>query len=127
MGQYLLDTNAVIDYVAGKFPISAMQKMNQIVNEGFNISPVVKIETLGFDGPTEDMQKLEALLSFADMLYIDDSIIDKTIALRKEYKIKLGDSFIAATALVRSLELITRNRADFKNIRGLNVIDPYSF
>ncbi len=50
MGQgYLLDTNAVIDYVGGKLPLVSMQKMNEIVDAGFNISPVVKIEALGFN------------------------------------------------------------------------------
>lgn len=50
MGQgYLLDTNAVIDYVGGKLPLVSMQKMNEIVDAGFNISPVVKIEAPGFN------------------------------------------------------------------------------
>lgn len=49
MGQgNFLDSNAVIDYCGGKLPASSMLKMNDIVNNGFNISPVVKIETLGF-------------------------------------------------------------------------------
>ncbi len=98
---------------------------NVIVNEAFNISPVVKIETLGFNGDKSDLKKLENLLSFATIFYIDDSVIQKTIELKKMYKIKLGDSIIAATALVHNITLLTRNLNDFKNIEGLKVINPH--
>lgn len=126
MGQeYLLDSNVIIDYVGGKLPFSSMQKMNMVVNTGFNISPIVKIETLGFNGNMPDMNKLEALIDFANILYIDEAIIEKTIELRKAHKIKLGDAIIAATALVHSLDLMSRNLDDFKNIPGLTVTNPY--
>jgi predicted nucleic acid-binding protein len=53
-------------------------------------------------------------------------VIDyQTIAIRKSNKTKLPDAIIAATALVNELTLITRNTADFKNITGLNLLDPY--
>jgi predicted nucleic acid-binding protein len=126
MGQgFLMDTNAVIDYCGGKLPDAAMQKMHGITDSGFNISAVVKIEVLGFKGPPADMQKLESLLSLADLHYIDDAVIQKTIALRKTMKMKLGDAIIAATALVLGLTLLSRNLSDFKNIEGLTVIDPH--
>lgn len=121
-----MDTNAVIDYCGGKLPPSAMQKMHQITDDGFNISAVVKIEVLGFDGPTDDMQKLEGLLSLADLLYIDDDVIQKTITIRKTKKMKLGDAIIAATAIIYGLTLISRNVGDFKGIPGLTVIDPHT-
>jgi len=65
---------------------------------------------------------------------MDDSIVfeltkevaDICIDLRKKYKTKLPDAIIAATALVSKATLITRNTSDFKNIRGLNVLDPHN-
>lgn len=127
MGQgFLMDTNAVIDYCGSKLPDAAMQKMHEITDSDFNISAVVKIEVLGFNGPPADMQKLESLLNLADLLYIDDAVIQKTIALRKTMKMKLGDAIIAATALVLGLTLLSRNLSDFKNIEGLTVIDPHT-
>ena len=72
------------------------------------------------------MQKLEGLIALAKMFYIDDNIIQKTIDLRKAYKIKLGDAIIAATALEHNLNLLSRNLTDFKNIPKLTVIDPHS-
>ncbi len=73
------------------------------------------------------MQKLENMLNLADMFYINDNVIQKTIDLRKAHKIKLGDAIIAATALVYNFDLLSHNSVDFKNIPGLTVIDPYSF
>ena len=49
----------------------------------------------------------------------------KTIELRKNYKLKLGDAIIAATALVYNLKIITRNTTDFKLIEGIHTINLY--
>jgi hypothetical protein len=56
---------------------------------------------------------------------MDDAIVDKTIEVRSLYKIKLPDAIIAATAIGNGLVLVTRNTKDFKDIEGLEVIDPY--
>jgi predicted nucleic acid-binding protein len=44
--------------------------------------------------------------------------------VRKANKIKLPDAIITAPALVYNFTLITRNTKDFKNIEGLEVINP---
>ncbi|MBI1193471.1 MAG: PIN domain-containing protein [Bacteroidetes bacterium] len=49
----------------------------------------------------------------------------KTAEIRKTYNIKLPDAIIAATSLAYDLTLLTRNTADFKNIIGVNVINPH--
>lgn len=41
-------------------------------------------------------------------------VIQRAAELKRNYKIKLGDSLIAATALVHNLPIYTRNEADFK-------------
>jgi len=38
---------------------------------------------------------------------------------------KLPDAIIAATAILYSLTLITRNTADFKDIIGLKIVNPF--
>ena len=45
---YLLDTNAVINYLGDTLPARAMQFMNAIVDDNCNISVITKMETLGF-------------------------------------------------------------------------------
>jgi predicted nucleic acid-binding protein len=52
--------------------------------------------------------------------------VEASIDIRKKHKTKLPDAIIAATALVYDLVIISRNISDFKNIDGLQVIDPHS-
>ena len=73
------------------------------------------------------MEQLESFLDLAVIFPLNDEVTAKTIHLRRTYKkLKLGDAIIAATALVYNLALVTRNTNDFKNIQGLDVVDPYS-
>lgn len=127
MGQrYILDTNTVIDYVGDKLPQDSGLLMDKLVNDELNISIIVRIETLGFNGDESEMQKLEVFLSLGKMYYVDDLVANKTIDLRKTYrKLKLGDAIIAATALTNNLTLISRNTKDFEDISGLICINPY--
>jgi predicted nucleic acid-binding protein len=127
MGQrYILDTNTVIDYVGDKLPQNSALAMDRLVNEELNISIIMKIETLGFNGEEPEMQKLLDFLSLSKIYCVDDFVADKTIDLRKTYrKLKLGDAIIAATALANNLTLISRNTKDFEDISGLTCINPY--
>jgi len=127
MGQgYLIDSNVVIDYTANLLTENAKKMINTIIDDAFNISAVVKIEVLGYDGLPSKMEQLEAFLDLAIIFPLDDDVTAKTIYLRRAYKkLKLGDAIIAATALLHGLTLVTRNTKDFKNIQDLEVIDPY--
>ena len=90
------------------------------------VSAVTKIEVLGWINATkEQLQPLYDFMEIANILPISEVVIEKTIAIRQSKKIALGDAIIAATALVHNLTIISRNTADFKNIEGLDVIDPY--
>lgn len=81
---------------------------------------------LGFNGDEDELKRLADFIALADIVFVDETIADKTIELRKAYKIKLPDAIIAATALVYNLTIITRNSSDFKKIDGLTCIDPYT-
>jgi predicted nucleic acid-binding protein len=124
---YLLDTNAVINYLDATLPAQAMQFMGTIVDDNCNISIITKMETLGFAFKSIAEQKtMETFVSGSNVLVLNDEIVNKTIAICKVKKIKLPDAIIAATALVYGFTLISRNTSDFTNIQGLHVIDPYS-
>lgn len=127
MGQgYLLDANVLIDYTANLLPDNGKQKVSGIIDEGFNISVVVKIEVLGYEDLASKMKQLEAFLDLATVFPLDDDVTSKTIHLRRMYKkLKLGDAIIAATALTYNFALVTRNTKDFKNIEGLEVMNPH--
>ena len=127
MGQrYILDTNTVVDYFGDKLPQDSALAMDKVVDDELNISIIVKIETLGFNGEDAEMQKLKDFLSLAKTYYVDDLTAEKTIDLRKTYrKLKPGDAIIAATALANNLTLISRNTKDFEDISGLTCVNPF--
>lgn len=120
---YLLDTNTVIDYSVQRLPENAVKLIAGILDDQPQISVITKIELLGFS--TVPAQ-IVTFTENADIIGLDDDIIERTIKLRKELKIKLPDAIIAATSLVFNLILVTRNISDFKNIAGLQVLDPFS-
>jgi predicted nucleic acid-binding protein len=124
--KYILDTNAVIDYVGDKLPAVAALRMDEIANDELIISVIAKIEVLGFNGDPVEMQNLTDFLSLSNIIYVDDVVANKTIELRKSYrKLKLGDAIIAATALENQYTLISRNTKDFESVAGLVCVNPY--
>ena len=126
MGQrYLLDTNTVIDYVGELLPNQAASIVDLIVNEELNISIIVYIEVLGYQGNAESMKRIQDFLDIASIYYVDMEVAQQAISLRKKHKIKLPDALIAATAIVHNFTLLTRNTADFKKIDGLLFTNPY--
>ena len=102
--KYLIDTNVIIDFAAGKLPQKGHLFMANIIDTQPCISFVNKIELLGFSNVS---LPIIAFTKAAETIGITDAII-------------------AATALVHKIELITRNEADFKKIDHLNVVNPHS-
>lgn len=88
-------------------------------------SVVSKIEVLGFHKITAPQKEnLEAFFDSIFILELTESVADEAISLRQKRNISLGDSIIAATALVHKLPLVTANVSDFKWIEELEIIHP---
>jgi toxin FitB len=119
---YLIDTNVLIGYTGNLLPEKGYTFVSDIIDEQFNISVINKIEVLGHNTVGKD---IEDFIDLADILELSEDVVNKTIILRKDYKTKLPDAIIAATALVNKLSIITRNTKDFDKIEGLEVINPY--
>jgi len=120
---YLIDTNTLIEFQTNKLPAKGSAFVAKTIDESFNISIINKIEMLGYPSVTK---KTKDFISLANVFELDSNVVEKTIELRKIHKIKIPDAIIAATALTHGHHLISRNFADFKNIKGLKVIDPWS-
>ena len=120
--RYLLDTNVVLEFMGNKFPAKPHFFLSEIIDNEINISAINKIELLGFSFVEQD---LIDFVSFAEVYPIDDEIINKTIDVRKQYKIKLPDAIVAATCIVNKYVLLTRNVKDFIHIADLNIINPW--
>ena len=118
--RYLIDTNVLIDAQMGRFSRTATDFLAEVIDESFVISFVTFIEYLGY----KDISfASEEFISLAEVIEIDRQIIRFCIILRRNYKIKLPDAIIAATALARGLILITNNEKDFVSIQNLKVIN----
>jgi predicted nucleic acid-binding protein len=89
------------------------------------VSAASYVEVLGFPDLSEsERAHFTALFAVAPLLSLDLPILECAIALRQARRMKLGDSLIAATALVHDLPLVTHNTRDFAWIEGLTVLDP---
>ena len=126
MGQrFLIDTNIVIGIMNNDIPQRNTPKLIKIINDEFIISTVIKIETLGYHSITPiEKIKTERFLSNALIIYVNKTIEEKAIEIRQKKKMKLGDSIIAATALVNNLTIVTRNESDFYGL-GLIIYNPF--
>jgi len=120
--RYLLDTNAVI---------ALLQSNNQLLKhlqnaQWIGISVITQIEFLAFSGlGDEDKQLFRQFLQRIDVIELaptQKELINLIIELRQQYRIKLPDAIIAATAVQYEASLVTADK-DFQKIRQLDVID----
>ncbi len=128
MGQkYLVDTCAVIKYLENLFPQEAILFMDNVVDEDCKVSFITKIELMVWNPPVpSDIKIIEEFLDGSEIHYINNEIINLTIKIRKETKIKLPDVIIAATAMVNNLVLLSDNDNDFHKVKkmGLKYMNP---
>lgn len=117
----LVDSNIVI--YAARPEHEALRLL--IGNEDAAVSVLSRIEVLGYHRLQADERNLlERLFDSLLVLPVTDEVADRAIALRQLRRISLGDSVIAATALVAGLKLVTHNTSDFDRIDGLELDDP---
>lgn len=126
--KYLWDTNSVIYFLQQQFPPQAEKFMDSLLAEARPcISAITEIELLCWKTASEtDLEVLHNFINDAMVIELERPIKLKTADIRKQYKIKLPDAIISATALVYDLTLVTRNTKDFENISGLLLINPWN-
>ena len=123
--RYLIDTSAVIKYLNGTFPETALGFLDAVVDDESSISFISKIELQVWapENP-DDLLIYQQFVANSVIFGIDEHVVSETIRVRKTHKIKLPDALIAATAIVNNLTLIADNDKDFLKISGLNYINP---
>ncbi|HEU0301145.1 MAG TPA: type II toxin-antitoxin system VapC family toxin [Longimicrobium sp.] len=89
------------------------------------VSLISFVESLDFPAISiAERNALEGFFAAMDVLPVTDLVAREAVRLRQQRKMSLGDSIIAATALVHGLTLVTRNVADFQWISGLKLLNP---
>jgi predicted nucleic acid-binding protein len=77
-------------------------------DKAFYLSSITELELLGFKGITETEETaIEFFLEECSIVDMNRGIKDITIDLRRNYKLKLPDAIIAATAIFLGIPLIS--------------------
>lgn len=126
MSGFAFDANILIDALAGNE--LARGEIRRAFSSGARgwISRIVWMEVLS-RGTPEQVRKAERLLSGFAIDEVDAEIAARAASLRRERtRLRLADSVILATALVRGRVLVTRNIRDFPaEMPGVRI--PYTF
>lgn len=119
----ILDSNIII-YAASP---SGTKLRRLITNHSPAVSAISYVEVLGFNKQTDrERSFFEAFFAAAEIIPLDQPVLDQAVALRQQRKMSLGDALIAATALVYRRKLVTRNVAHIAWVDGLNLLDPFA-
>ena len=109
----LLDTNVVLYFLGGRLakPLPSGQ---------YFVSVITEIELLSYPSlsPDEEIQ-IRDFLTRITVVGIEDNIKESTIAFRKQYKLRLPDAVIVATAQSLSATLFT-NDVRLANLTEIN-------
>ncbi|MHB1420708.1 MAG: type II toxin-antitoxin system VapC family toxin [Bacillota bacterium] len=133
--KYVIDTNVIIDTMRGTS--ETVNFMTLMESREFQVLYSVIVEAELFSSQLlteEDKKDLRQLLKLGVIVDVDSEVALKAAELRVlnrklyERKMKLPDALIAATALLHSAVLVTRNVDDFKVLHqhGLQLYNPFS-
>jgi predicted nucleic acid-binding protein len=110
--RFLLDTNVIIGLLNGHADSTALIQAANCDLANMAVSQITRMELLGFAGMgASEEQTLQNLLAAVHVILLDEAIEMRTIALRRQHKIKLPDAIIAATATSRGLVLLSMDKA----------------
>ncbi len=120
--RYLLDTNAII---------ALLQSNNRLAQqiqdaEWVGISIINQIEFLAFSDLSEkDLQLFSQFIERVDVIGLEKNqteLINLIIQLRQQYRLKLPDAIIVATAIQYNATLVTAD-SQLKNIPDVNILN----
>jgi hypothetical protein len=120
--RYLLDTNAIIALLQGNNLL--VQQLQDA--EWVGISIISQIEFMAFSGLSEqDLQCFKQFLQRVDVVGLESNqteLIDLIIQIRQQYRLKLPDAMIVATAIQCHARLVTTD-SQLKNLANVNIFD----
>ena len=109
----LLDTNIVLYFLGGKLA-------NPLPSGQYFVSVITEIELLSYPSLSSDEEtQIIEFLNKISIVGIDSNIKNLTIALRKQYRLRLPDAIIAATAQSLNATLFT-NDVSLNNVTQIN-------
>ncbi len=110
-----VDTNIIIYLLNGDIEIAQILDGKELV-----ISVITELELLSFADVSETAA-IRELISECQVLNLNEGIKNATIHYRKNWKLKLPDSIIAASAYYSGLPLFTADKG-FSKIDDINIL-----
>jgi predicted nucleic acid-binding protein len=108
MVKALLDTNVLVDFLGG-----VPQARSEIDRyDDAAISIVTWMEVM-IGAPPEAADATRSFLARFALVELDQDVAEKAVALRRQYRMKLPDAIIWASARRHGRLLVTRNIKDF--------------
>ena len=121
---YLIDTDVLIDWLRGK---RAASRFFRVTKGVFYYSSITRKELLFGCRDTSEITQVQNHLRTMRIIRIDPIIALKASELGVKYvnsPLHKSDSLIAATAWVKRLILVTKNRKHFEFINEIRILTP---
>ena len=113
----LLDTNIVLYLLAGDKTLAAMLNDKEVF-----VSFITEMELLSYKNMSAAEEKsIRDFLDSTIIIDLEPPVKQKAIAIRKDSRLKLPDSIIAASSLQLNIPLLTAD-SDFKQVRSLDYV-----
>ena len=115
--EIFIDTNICIYLLNGDAVLADL-----LQDQHIHISFITEIELFAFHGNSDHSNKI--IRTFVDsvtIIEIDSYIKLKTIEIRKQFKLKLPDAIIAASAFTKNLPFITSDKT-FNKVSFLDLV-----
>lgn len=116
---YTLDTNAIIYYLN---ETEARVMVDELIRGPAltYASTITELELFSYPSLTpQETANIERVLRSITVIPVNSAIARLAGLIRKQFRLKLADAAIAATALATDSTLVTRNVRDFQNVPGL--------
>lgn len=119
----LFDTNILIAFLRGDEIVTATIIELQRQGRSLLISTISIAEILAFPPLTEiEIDSIKKFLARFIAIQVDENVADMAGLMKRRYGIALADSIIAATAILKKVPLVTRDKR-LKKIKDLTVLD----
>lgn len=112
-----VDTNILLYFLKGNRDVVEL-----IADKNLCTSFITELELLSFPKLTDDDENhINGLLSNCKIIELNQEIKDITVEIRKQYRLKLPDAIIAASAYSLGVPLITADKG-FMKLEIMNII-----
>lgn len=124
---YLIDTDILIDYLRLHKP--AVEFLDNLPSKDRNIGLISRFELIKGCQRKAHEEKINLFLKNFQILPLTDEVSVKALKLYRTCKwackLDIPDAFIAASAILNRLSLVTRNVKHFRSVPSLKIEKPY--